>query len=120
MAELTSCAAASMSRSRLNWIVIAVVPWPLIDVIWSTPAMVENCFSRGVATAAAMVSGLAPGTCAVTWMVGKSTFGSVLTGSRRYAASPKIRMPIMTSTVMTGLRTKISERFISWRSLPGS
>ena len=36
------------------------------------PAMVENWFSSGVATAAAMVSGLAPGRLAVTRRVGKS------------------------------------------------
>ena len=47
------------------------------------PAIVENCFSSGVATAEAIVSGLAPGSCAVTWIVGKSTFGSSLTGSSR-------------------------------------
>ena len=32
--------------------------------------MVENCFSSGRATAAAMVSGLAPGKFACTLMVG--------------------------------------------------
>ena len=32
--------------------------------------MVENSRSSGVATEDAMVSGLAPGTAAVTWMVG--------------------------------------------------
>ena len=32
--------------------------------------MVENCFSSGVATAEAMVSGVAPGRVALTWMVG--------------------------------------------------
>ena len=47
------------------------------------PAMVENCFSSTVATADAMVSGLAPGSSALTWMVGKSTLGRVLTGSRK-------------------------------------
>ena len=47
------------------------------------PAMVENCFSSGVATAEAIVSGLAPGSCACTWIVGKSTLGSALTGSSR-------------------------------------
>ena len=47
------------------------------------PAIVENCFSSGVATAEAIVSGLAPGSCAWTWIVGKSTFGSAFTGSRR-------------------------------------
>ena len=60
IAEFTSCAAASMSRSSANWMVMRVVPWPLTEVISSMPAMVENCFSSTVATDAAMVSGLAP------------------------------------------------------------
>jgi hypothetical protein len=70
IAEFTSCAAASMSRPRLNWIVMEVEPWPLIEVIESMPAMVENCFSSTVATAEAIVSGAAPGSSAVTWIVG--------------------------------------------------
>ena len=45
--------------------------------------MVENCRSSGPATDAAMVSGLAPGSFAVTAMVGKSTRGSAATGSSR-------------------------------------
>ena len=49
------------------------------------PAIVENCFSSGVATVAAIVSGLAPGRLALTVIVGKSTFGRSLTGSCRYA-----------------------------------
>ena len=53
------------------------------EVIESMPAIVENCFSSGVATAEAIVSGLAPGSCACTWIVGKSTFGSAFTGSSR-------------------------------------
>jgi hypothetical protein len=36
-------------------------PSALVEVIESTPAIVVNCFSSGVATADAMVSGLAPG-----------------------------------------------------------
>ena len=48
-----------------------------------TPEIVENCFSSGVATDAAMVSGLAPGKLALTWIVGKSTVGKSLTGNRR-------------------------------------
>src|SRR6266571_4527173 len=83
IAELTSCAAASMSRSSENWMVILEVPWPESEVIWSIPGIVENCFSSGVATAAAMVSGLAPGSWAETWIVGKSTLGSDETGSMR-------------------------------------
>ena len=46
-----------------------------------TPAIWPNWRSSGVATVDAMVSGLAPGNCAVTWMVGKSTCGSGATGS---------------------------------------
>src|SRR5260221_12512077 len=113
IAEFTSWAAASMSRSSANWMVMLVRPWPESEVIWSMPAIVENCFSSGVATAAAMVSGLAPGRVAETWIVGKSTLGSEETGSKRELASPKIRIPAMTSTVITGRRTKSSERFIS-------
>ena len=55
----------------------------LDELIVVTPSMVENSRSRGVATEAAIVSGLAPGSEALTRMVGKSTFGSALTGRRR-------------------------------------
>ncbi len=68
------------------------MPSALVEVIESMPAMVENCFSSGVATAEAMVSGLAPGRLAVTWIVGKSTLGRSLTGRSRYAMRPKTRM----------------------------
>ena len=54
-----------------------------MEVMESSPAMVENCFSSGVATDEAMVSGLAPESWAWTSMVGKSTLGRELTGSRR-------------------------------------
>ena len=57
----TSRAAASMFRSRANCRVMRVLPRLLEEIMESRPAMVENCFSRGVATEAAMVSGLAPG-----------------------------------------------------------
>ena len=59
--------------------------WPckLVEVIWSRPAMVENCRSSGVATDDAIVSGLAPGNEALTTRVGKSTLGRSLTGSIR-------------------------------------
>ncbi len=72
-----------MSPERANCRVIDVPPWVLEDVIASSPAIVENCFSSGVATAAAIVSGFAPGSPAPTLMVGKSTFGRSLTGSSR-------------------------------------
>ncbi len=80
-AACTSSAAASMLRSSLNWMVICVVPWPLIELIWSMPSIAPNCFSRGSATEFAMVSGLAPGSVPVTTMVGKSTRGRAATGS---------------------------------------
>jgi len=66
MAAWTSWAAASMSRSRANCSVIRAAPCTLLEVMLSMPAMVENCFSSGVATDEAMVSGLAPGSLAVT------------------------------------------------------
>src|SRR3982750_1914403 len=81
---------------------ICVCPRLDVDVMLSMPAMVENCFSSGVATVAAIVCGLVPGSVALTVTVGKSTFGRSLTGSCRYATIPKTRMPIMTSVVMTG------------------
>ena len=81
IADCTSWAAPSILRSRANCRVMRVTPWLLVEVIESTPAMVENWFSSGLATAEAMVSGSAPGRVAVTAMVGKSTLGSSLTGS---------------------------------------
>jgi hypothetical protein len=70
MAACTSWAAASMFRSSANWMTIWVWPRLDVEVMLSIPAMVENCFSSGVATVAAMVAGLAPGKVAVTVIVG--------------------------------------------------
>ena len=89
-----------------------VFPWVFVEVIESMPAMVENCFSSGVATAEAMVSGDAPGTFALTWIVGKSTFGRSETGSSRYPAMPMNRIESMTRVVMTGRRMESSEIFM--------
>jgi hypothetical protein len=83
MAVWTSCAAASISRSRENCSVMFVEPWLDVEFIESIPAMPENCRSSGVATAAAIVSGFAPGRLAPTLIVGKSTFGRSATGSER-------------------------------------
>ena len=82
----------------------------LIDV---RPAMAENCFSSGSATAVAIVSGFAPGRFAWTCMVGKSTTGRSLTGSCRYAIRPNTRMPSMISVVVTGRLMKIAEMFMA-------
>src|ERR1700730_14039021 len=61
IAAWMSCAAASIFRLRLNCTVIRQTPSPLTDVIESTPAIAANSRSSGVAIAAAMVLGLAPG-----------------------------------------------------------
>src|SRR5580700_7748924 len=81
MAACTSRAAALMSRLRSNWRVTCADPTELLEVISVTPAMRVNCFSSGVATEAAITSGLAPGRLACTFMVGKSTCGSADTGN---------------------------------------
>jgi len=80
MAACTSRAAASMSRLRSNCSVMLVLPRPLDEVISVTPAMRPNCRSSGVATDEAIVSGLAPGSPALTLMVGNSTWGRGETG----------------------------------------
>src|SRR5204863_9343441 len=103
-----------MFRSRSNCTVIDELPGKLVELMEVTPAIVANCFSSGSATAEAIVSGLAPGRPALTWIVGKSTFGKSLTGSWRYAITPKRRMAIMINVVMTGRRMKISEMFMLW------
>ncbi len=63
--------------------VICVCPSEDDEVIELMPAMVESCRSIGEATEAAIVSGEAPGSVAVIWMVGKSTAGSAATGKSR-------------------------------------
>ena len=62
--------------------------------------------------AAAIVSGLAPGRPALTWMVGKSTTGRSLTGSVRYAIAPNTMTPSMMSVVATGRLMKTAEGLI--------
>ena len=79
----TSCDAESMSRLKSNCSVMLVCPCELRELIEVMPEIVANCFSRGVATEEAIVSGLAPGSPAPTWIVGKSTDGRSLTGSSR-------------------------------------
>ena len=112
MAACTSRAAALTSRSRSNCKVIDVVPNVLLDVISVTPAIRLRLRSSGVATADAMVSGLAPGRLAPTLIVGKSTCGSGDTGSWKYPIAPAKVTAIVNNVVATGLRIKGSERFI--------
>ena len=113
MAACTSRAAASILRFRSNCRLMRVEPVPLLDVISLTPAIVPSRRSSGVATLLAMVDGLAPGSEALTEIVGKSTCGRGETGSTKNAPMPARARPMVSSTVATGRRTKGSERFIS-------
>ena len=83
MAACTSRAAASTLRLRSNCSTTVQAPSRLVEVISVTPAIRPNCRSSGVATDEAIVSGLAPGRVAWTWMTGNSTWGSGATGSMR-------------------------------------
>src|SRR5882672_2227641 len=116
MAACTSRAAALISRLRSNWSVMFVEPRPLEEVICVTPAMRPNWRSSGVATAEAIVSGLAPGRFAPTPIVGKSTCGRGATGKKRNATIPERRIATVISDVATGRRMngaeKLEEKFI--------
>src|SRR5690349_2476636 len=89
-----------------------VDPSWLVDVIWLTPAMRPNCRSSGVATDEAIVSGLAPGSPALTLITGYSTCGIGATGSRVYASMPAINRPMASNDVATGRRINGAEMFI--------
>ena len=78
-----------------------------------SPAIIENWFSIGVATADAMVSGLAPGKLAVTSKVGKSTLGRSLTGSARYATIPNMAMAVISRLVAIGRSMNVCEMFVN-------
>ena len=87
-----------------------VLPRVELEVICVTPAMRPNCRSSGVATAEAMVSGLAPGKEAPTPMVGRSTCGSGATGKKRKAITPDKKIAMVTSEVATGRRKNGAEK----------
>src|SRR5687768_11703596 len=70
IAVCTSVAAESRLFSSANSSVRLVLPCVLFDVTSLSPLICMNCRSSGVATLAAIVSGLAPGYEAVTWITG--------------------------------------------------
>src|SRR6516225_83345 len=72
--------------------------------------MRPNWRSRGVATAEAMVSGLAPGRPEVTFIVGKSTCGRGETGRKRKATMPARAMAMVIREVATGRRINGAEK----------
>jgi hypothetical protein len=88
------------------------MPRKLLDVIDVMPEIVENCLSSGVATEDAIVSGLAPGKLAETWIVGKSTLGNALTANLLYPVSPDTIMAQVSNVVKTGRLIQNSEMFI--------
>ena len=102
IAACTSCAAVSMLLPSVNCRVRVVEPSALLEVIWVMPGMALNCTSSGVATDEAIVSGLAPGSCADTWMVGNSASGSGATGNPGKAIKPNSARAKVSSSVATG------------------
>src|SRR3954452_12728878 len=112
-AVCTSSAAASMLRFRSNWMVMTLVPWDELDDIDEMPATVDSWRSMMPATDAAIVSALAPGSVAVTAMVGKSTRGNAETGSSRKPNTPKAMIDAVSSVVITGRRIQSSDSVIA-------
>jgi hypothetical protein len=113
MAACTSRAAASILRLRSNWSTIWLAPSRLVDVISDTPAIRPNWRSSGVATDEAIVSGLAPGRMASTWITGNSTCGRDDTGSVRYATMPARSSATLRSVVAIGRLMKGSAMFMT-------
>src|SRR3954454_20705872 len=99
-----------MLRLNSNCSVTWVDPSELVLVISVTPAIRPNCRSSGVATADAIVSGLAPGRLAETEMVGDSTCGSGATGRKKYASAPASATATVSSVVPTGRRMNGADR----------
>jgi len=82
IALCTSRAAPLISRLRSNWMVMFDPPKEVTDVISETPAICAKRRSSGAASYEAAVAGSTPGSCALTEIVGKSTFGSGATGRK--------------------------------------
>ena len=111
IAACTSRAAPLMSRESSNCSVTLALPSRELEVISVMPAMRPSALSSGVATVAAITSGLAPGSDADTDTVGKSTCGSGDTGRSPNDTAPASATPIVRSVVATGRRTKGSVMF---------
>src|SRR3954454_23955373 len=101
-----------MSFPRSNCTMMRDDPCELHDEISLTPAMVPSARSSGVATLEAIVSGLAPGSPALTEMTGKSTCGRGETASIVNATAPASTIDRLSSVVVTGRRMKGDERLI--------
>ncbi len=99
-----------MSLLSVNCRVTEVLPSELVDDISVTPGMPLKPTSSGVATAEAMVSGLAPGRRALIWMVGNSASGSGATGRRGKANRPSSTRARVSSVVATGCEMHQADR----------
>jgi hypothetical protein len=117
IAAWTSRAASSMLRPISNSRRMLVRPCRLSDPMAVTPLMLPSARSSGVATVAAMLSGLAPGSEALTTMFGNSTCGSDATGSARHAMRPHDTSATASRTLATGRRMNGRARF-TFRSAP--
>ena len=85
---------------------------PLCEVISVTSAIWPRWRSSGSATLVATVLGLAPGSVAVTEMVGKSTCGSGDTGNFEKPRMPASAIASVSNVVATGRAMKGAEMFI--------
>src|SRR6476469_8227064 len=94
-----------MLRDSSNCSVTRALPSEDDDVISVTPEMRPSARSSGVATVAAITSGLAPGSDAETDTTGKSTCGSGETGRSWKATIPASATPMVSSVVATGRLT---------------
>ncbi|MNG13861.1 hypothetical protein D3C84_975730 [compost metagenome] len=81
--------------------------------MFSTPVI---ACSSGEATVLPSTSGLAPGNCARTTMVGGTTSGYSLTGSWNSDTAPPIRMSSDSTMAKMGRRTKNCEKFMTCSS----
>src|ERR1700722_10618926 len=88
----------------------------LCDVISVTSAICPRCRSSGAARLVATTSGLAPGNCAVTEIVGKSTCGRGETGRASYPSNPPNAIATVRSVVATGRAMKGAETFMGRRA----
>ncbi len=88
------------------------MPNALDEVMEASDGIWPSGRSKGAVTSAAIVSGSAPGSCVVTWIVGKSTCGSGATGRNRKPRMPPNKTATPRSEVAIGLEMKSDETFI--------
>ena len=87
-------------------------PNALCDDMVESDGICPNCRSSEAVTSDAIVSGLAPGSCVVTWMVGKSTCGKGETDRRMKPMTPARSTAKPSSVVATGRVMKGADMFM--------